>query len=377
MFGSLFLFIQTSDFKPNQQQESKVVTNKFTPHIAGKEELLALYECADLSSLAERAGTIREHFNGKNVYYNRNFHLEPSNVCVHRCKFCSYRRNSDNEPGAWTMSLEQIKQYCLEKYIPGMTEVHIVGSVNPNRDFAYYLDIIRLVRTLLPPEVKIKGYSAIEIADMCTSAGLSIRDGLLELQAAGLEAIPGGGAEIFAPEIRQLICPDKPDAQTWLQVHREAHKLGIHTNATMLFGHIETREQRIDHLLLLRELQEETGGFDAFIPLKYRAANNELGVGHREADLIEVLKTFAISRIALHNFPHIKSYWPMLGKELCQLSLLFGADDIDGTINDSTKIYSMAGAEEQKPGLSAQELQRLAEQAGFTAIERDSYYNMR
>lgn len=355
-----------------QVTDHKIHTND---HIVPKEVLLELYESEDLSRLAELAGTIRERLNGRNVYYNRNFHLEPSNVCVHRCKFCSYRRNSEDEAGAWTMSLEQVKQYCLEKYLPGMTEVHIVGSVNPNRDFIYYLDVIRLVRSLLPPVVKIKGYSAIEIADMCTSAGLSFRDGLRELQAAGLDAIPGGGAEIFSPQVREVICPDKPDAQTWLQVHREAHKLGIHTNATMLFGHIETREQRIDHLLMLRELQAETGGFDAFIPLKYRTANNELGKGHREADLIEVLKTFAISRIALQNFTHIKSYWPMLGKELCQLSLLFGADDIDGTINDSTKIYSMAGAEEQKPGLSAQELEKLAQQAGFIAVERDSYYN--
>ncbi len=340
------------------------------------EELMDLYNTCDMSLLAELSGKARERLNGKNVYYNRNFHLEPSNVCVHRCRFCSYRRNSESEEGAWTMSLEQIKQYCMEKYVPGMTEVHIVGSVNPDRNFGYYLDIIKEVRKLLPPIVKIKGYSAVEIADMCAGEGIPVREGLSQLKEAGLDALPGGGAEIFNKQIREIICPDKPDAQAWLNVHKEAHRLGIRTNATMLFGHMETREQRIEHLLMLRELQEQTGGFDAFIPLKYRTANNELGKEHKEADITEVLKTFAISRLALQNIKHIKSYWPMLGKELCQLSLLFGADDIDGTINDSTKIYSMAGAEEKNPGLSAKELEQIAERAGFTAVERDSHYNI-
>lgn len=355
--------------------------NKITDKInngtsLNSEELMFLYNTDDMSVLAALSGTVRERINGKNVYYNRNFHMEPSNVCVHRCKFCSYRRDSENQEGAWTMSLEQIKEYCLEKYRPGMTEVHIVGSVNPNKDFNYYLNIIKIVRELLPPIVKIKGYSAIEIADMCTLAGLSYNEGLKMFKEAGLDAIPGGGAEIFNKEIRDIICPDKPDAGVWLQVHKQAHELGIHSNATMLFGHIEKRKHRIEHMLMIRELQAQTGGFDAFIPLKYRVSNNELGQGKKEADIIEVLKTFAISRLALDNIPHIKSYWPMLGKELCQLSLLFGADDIDGTINDSTKIYSMAGAEDKNPGLSASELTDLAEHAGFRAVERDSYYKI-
>lgn len=359
---------------PSRIETIRKKTGAGTPLDAA--ELLYLYNTNDMSLLAALSGEVRERLNGANVYYNRNFHLEPSNVCVHRCKFCSYRRNTEEEAGAWTMSLEEVKQYCREKYIPGMTEVHIVGSVNPRRDFNYYLNIVKEVKKLLPPEVKIKGYSAIEIADMCASAGIPVKEGLVRLKAAGLDAIPGGGAEIFNREIREKICPDKPDAQVWLQVHREAHQLGLHTNATMLFGHIENREHRIEHLLMLRELQQQTGGFDAFIPLKYRSFHNELGKEIREADLIEVLKTFAVSRLALHNIRHIKAYWPMLGKELCQLSLLFGADDIDGTINDSTKIYSMAGAEEKNPGLSAAELEQLAAHAGFTAVERDSYYNI-
>ncbi|MEG0517767.1 MAG: CofH family radical SAM protein [Bacteroidales bacterium] len=338
-------------------------------------ELMFLYNLDDMSVLAALAGSVRERINGKKVYYNRNFHLEPSNVCVHRCKFCSYRRDSQTQDGAWTLSLEQVEQYCKEKYRPGMTEVHIVGSVNPNKDFNYYVSIVKLVRQMMPSAVKIKGYSAIELADMCTTAGISYKEGLQRFKEAGLDAMPGGGAEIFNKEVREIICPDKPNAETWLKVHKTAHELGIHTNATMLFGHIETREHRVEHMLMIRELQEQTGGFDAFIPLKYRVSNNQLGEGRKEADIIEVLKTFAISRLAFHNIAHIKSYWPMLGKELCQHSLIFGADDIDGTINDSTKIYSMAGAEEKNPGLSAAELTALAEKAGFTAIERDSYYN--
>lgn len=369
-----------------------IIENKIAgDYPLNKEELLYLYNLQDMSKLAQLANMVRVRINGDNVYYNRNFHLEPSNVCRHRCKFCSYRRDSAEEPGAWTMSLQEVESYCREKYQPGMTEVHIVGSVNPEREFGYYRDIIAKVREIMPEEVKIKGYSAVEIWDMCEQAGYSLEEGLGLLIEAGLNAIPGGGAEIFNKDIREKICPDKIDAHKWLQVHRVAHKLGLHTNATMLFGHIESREHRVEHLLMIRELQQETGGFDAFIPLKYRIANNDLGkscngVGansdessvnvEREVDIVEVLRTFAVSRIALGNVPHIKAYWPMLGKDLCQMALIYGADDMDGTINDSTKIYSMAGAEEQRPGLEVEQLRLLAQSAGFKAVERDSYYNI-
>ncbi len=339
-------------------------------------ELLELYKTQDLSILAELASVERERLNGSNVFYNQNFHLEPSNICAHKCLFCSYRRDSEEQQGAWTMNLNQIKEYIQEKYYKGVTEVHIVGSVNPHRDFKYYQEVVKTVRTTLPSEVFIRAYSAVEIADMCISAGITFSDGLKQLQDVGLGGITGGGAEIFNPKIRTQICPDKIDAQAWLNVHKEAHKLGIQSNSTMLFGHIESYEDRIEHLLMLRELQDETGGFNSFIPLKYRNINNILGTNLKEVDNIEVLKTFAISRLALNNILHIKSYWPMLGKELCQQSLLFGADDVDGTINDSTKIYSMAGAEEQKPQLTINELNHMVKQAGYKAVERDSYYNI-
>ncbi len=342
----------------------------------GAKELLELYQIEDLSELAALANKIREEKNGNKVFYNKNFHVEPSNVCVHRCKFCSYRRDNEEQEGAWTMSISEIEQYCKEKYKEGMTEVHIVGSVNPSRDFDYYLNVIKTIRSNVADNVCIKCYSAVEIADMCKSAGLNLQDGIKLLREAGMGSIPGGGAEIFNPKIRNIICPDKITAEQWLEVHKEAHRQNIHTNATMLFGHIESREDRIDHLLRLRELQDQTHGFNAFIPLKFRAANNELGNDFCEASTIEVLKTFAISRIALDNIQHIKAYWPMLGKDLCQHALLFGADDIDGTINDTTKIYSMAGAEEKKPGLSKDELIDLAARAGYKAVERDSYYNI-
>lgn len=340
----------------------------------GKEEALNLYNIQDLNILSEKALKIREKINGNTVWYNRNFHLEPSNVCMHNCKFCSYRRASNSEPGAWTMNLQEVNEYCLEKFQEGMTEVHVVGSVHPQKDINYYYKVIETIRQSLPLSVTIKAFSAVEIDDMSKNSGLDAEVILKELIKRGVAALPGGGAEIFDPIIRSKICPDKADAKRWLEIHEIAHKLGMNTNATMLFGHLESRENRIDHLLMLRDLQDKTGGFDAFIPLLFKASNNPMSyLG--EVDSIEVLKTFAISRIVLDNFAHIKSYWPMLGIELCQLSLLYGADDIDGTINNSTKIYSMAGSSEQKPIMTSAHLEKIAAQCKYNAIERDSFYN--
>lgn len=338
------------------------------------EEAMALYNEGDLSRLSVEATKIRERLNGKKVFFNKNFHLEPSNVCIHNCKFCSYRRGNIFEDGAWSMELNEIKEYCLSKFTPGTTEVHIVGSVDPGRKIDYYFNLIDTVRKSLPKEVTIKAFSAVEIEDMAKSSGLSVKEVLIKFKELGVEAIPGGGAEIFDPEIRREICPDKCSAQKWLEIHETAHNLGIRTNATMLYGHIESREHRVRHLLQLRDLQDKTGGFDAFIPLLFKSANNQLSY-IKEADITEILKTFAISRILLDNFPHIKSYWPMLGKEISQLTLLYGADDMDGTINDSTKIYSMAGSVEEKPVMTTIELSKMAAACGYETIERDSHYN--
>jgi aminodeoxyfutalosine synthase len=334
-----------------------------------------LYNSFDMNSLSAKATEIRERINGNLVYYNHNIHLEPSNVCRHRCLFCSYRRNSEQEPGAWSMSLETIKEYCREKFEPGMTEVHVVGSVHPSRDLDYYVSIIRILREELPDEVAIKAYSAVEIDDMSASSGKSILEVLKMLRDAGLSALPGGGAEIFEPGIRQKICADKCDGKRWLDIHKTAHKLGIRSNCTMLFGHIESRMDRIRHMIKLRELQDETGGFDAFIPLLFKVSGNEMS-NLSELNIIEILKTFAVSRIVLDNIPHIKSYWPSLGREMCGLTLLYGADDMDGTINDSTRIFSMAGSDEQIPQMTRAELENIAREWGYRAVERDSFYNI-
>ncbi|MEN6618888.1 MAG: CofH family radical SAM protein [Rikenellaceae bacterium] len=335
---------------------------------------LKLYESFDMNTLSELSSEIRQRHNGNKVYYNKNFHIEPSNICRHRCKFCSYRRDNPLQPDAWSMSLEEIRDYCRKKYQKGMTEVHVVGSVHPEKGLDYYVSVIEIIRKELPPGVTIKAYSAVEIDDMAKYSGKTWKSVLTILKSAGLEALPGGGAEIFEPKIRKQICPDKTDAKTWIEIHKIAHNMGIRTNCTMLFGHIESRKDRINHMLALRELQDETNGFDAFIPLLFKSSNNSLShLG--ELNIIEILKTFAVSRIVLDNIKHIKSYWPMLGKELCQLSLLYGADDIDGTINDSTKIYSLAGSKMANPGMSADDLEKIATTCGYRAVERDSFYN--
>jgi aminodeoxyfutalosine synthase len=264
-------------------------------------------------------------------------------------------------------------RYTAEQFHPEITEVHITGSAHPHRDLLFYLHLIESLRTVLPPQVAIKAFSAIEIINMCRIAGQSVHEGITMLKEKGLNIIAGGGAEIFDSTVRAQICPDKPDAEAWLSVHRIAHQLNVPSNATMLFGHIETVDHQIDHLERIRNLQDQSGGFNAFIPLKYRAAHNNL-TSFGEVDIMHTLRLFAVSRLFLDNIPHIKVYWPMLGKEAAQMALLFGADDIDGTIQKSTKIFSMAGAEEQNPSFSKEELCSMIKSAGYSPVERDSYY---
>lgn len=341
---------------------------------------MELYE-APLPELQAASSFVRKNLNGDRIWYNRNFHLEPSNICAHRCKFCSYRRDNASQPGAWSMALDEVIPYCESKFEPGMTEIHIVGSVQPDKPFDYYRQIVERVHGFArehgTPQrpVTVKAYTAVEIDDMCRYNRMTVEACLQRLQEAGLETMPGGGAEIFAPAVRRQLCPDKCDAERWLDIHRTAHRMGIPTNCTMLFGHIESREDRVDHLLALRELQEETGGFNAFIPLKFRSRDNQLSSLGEVSDE-EVLRTFAIARLALDNIPHIKAYWPMLGKDLALEAMAWGADDLDGTINDSTRIYSLAGAEDQRPTLTVAELSARATAAGWKAVERDSFYRV-
>ena len=336
------------------------------------EDALTLWQDAPLWLLGELASERKRRVSGDKVYYNRNFHLEPTNVCLFECKFCSYRRSA-GEAGAWDHSMEEIVALAEARRDSGATEVHIVGGVHPVHDLYYYAEMIRRIKQVLP-KVCIKAFTAVELGYMIRRAGLSTEEGLRLLKEAGMESIPGGGAEIFDAEIRTRICPQKGTAEEWLALHGAAHRMGVDTNATMLYGHIERIEHRIDHIFRVRAQQDETGGFNAFIPLKFRAAHNamsELG----ETSVVDDLRTLAMSRLLLDNVPHIKAYWVMYGKQTAELALSFGADDIDGTIDDSTKIYSMAGAEERRPTMSIEEIERMCAAAGLRAVERDTHYN--
>ena len=336
------------------------------------EDALILWQDAPLWRLGELAVAKKREVSGDKVFYNRNFHLEPTNVCLFNCKFCSFRRPRGSE-GAWEWTMEQMEEQVRRYEGTGVTEVHIVGGVHPDHNLDYYCELIRRVKTILP-NVAVKAYTAIELSYMIRKAGLSTREGLQRLIDAGMDAIPGGGAEIFDEEVRSRICPDKGSTAEWFDVHRTAHQLGIKTNATMLYGHIESVEHRIDHLMRLRELQDATGGINAFIPLKYRNLNNSMSeIG--EVPITDDLRTLAMSRLILDNVPHIKAYWVMYGKQTTEMALAFGADDVDGTIDDSTKIYSMAGAEDQRPKMSVEDMHRMVTRAGFRAVERDTHYN--
>ena len=335
-------------------------------------EATVLWEGAPLALLGMLADGVRRGKNGDAVYYNRNVHIEPTNVCLFRCRFCSFRRNED-EPGAWNHTVEEIARIARGYAGSGITEVHIVGGVHPSHTLDIYIDMIRAVKGALP-EVTVKAFTAIELGYMIRRAGLPLEVGLRMLKEAGMEAMPGGGAEIFDEELRARICPEKGSSAEWLEVHETAHGLGIKANATMLYGHAETVVHRIDHLDRLRTLQDRTGGFDAFIPLKFRNRRNEMSkLG--ETGIADDMRTLAMSRIFLDNFPHIKAYWPMYGKTAAAIALAFGADDVDGTIGDTTKIYSMAGAEDANPSLTVAEIERMAADAGLRAVERDTFYN--
>ncbi|MFI3263989.1 MAG: CofH family radical SAM protein [Rikenellaceae bacterium] len=335
-------------------------------------EAITLWREAPLWLLSKLALQRKREVSGDKVFYNRNVHIEPTNLCRFNCLFCSYRRGK-GAPDAWDHSAEEIYEIARGYVDKGITEVHVVGGVHPDHTLDFYIEIIAGIKAILP-EATIKAFTAVELADMIERAGLSYKEGLIQLQKAGMESIPGGGAEIFDEELRSKICPDKGSTKVWLEMHRTAHELGIKSNATILYGHMESLEQRIDHLNRLRDLQDQTGGFNAFIPLKYRNFGNsmsELG----EVSIVEDMKMLALSRIFLDNVPHIKSYWVMYGKDTTEMALAFGADDIDGTIDDSTKIYSMAGAEDKRPKMNTEQMESLIRRAGFTPKERDTHYN--
>ena len=339
------------------------------------EDGITLYKEGEPGFLGILANHVRENKNGSYVYFNRNLHIEPTNLCVFDCKFCSYSRllKQKGDADSWEMTDEQILE-TIKNHNQNITEVHIVGGVHPKMDLYYFANLFKQIKSFRP-DLHIKAFTAVEVEYMFRKAKVDYKKGFQILKEHGLDSIPGGGAEIFDTKIRKQICEDKCTSEQWLDIHETAHELGIHSNATVLYGHIESFENRINHMERLRKLQDKTKGFNCFIPLKFRNANNQMS--HiKEISVIEDLRNYAISRIFLDNIPHLKAYWPMIGKSTAQLALQFGVDDLDGTINDSTKIYSMAGAEDQNPSMNTEQLVDLIKQAGKIPAERDTLYNV-
>lgn len=360
---------------PGIDSKTKSIAEKVENRIRiSPEEGLFLFENADLGILGVMANYIREREHGHKTYFNKNFHIEPTNVCVFSCKFCSYSKLYAKREEGWELGIDEMLEKVKSYDGQPITEVHIVGGVHPKMDIYFFEELLKKIKEHRP-SLHIKGFTAVELDYMFRKAKLSRAEGMKLLRDAGLDSLPGGGAEIFDPKIRKQICADKVDADGWLDIHATAHRMGMHSNATMLYGHFEKYAHRIDHMERLRKLQDETGGFNTFIPLKFRNSDNEMS--HiPEVSAIEDMKTYTIARIYMDNFPHLKAYWPMLGREQAQLTLSFGVNDIDGTIDDSTKIYSMAGSEEQHPSLTTEELVALIKQVGRQPVERDTLYNV-
>ena len=337
-------------------------------------EGLYLYEQADLSELGVLANYVREKKHGDNTYFNRNFHIEPTNVCLYTCTFCSYSRLIKKRSEGWEYTMEDMMDIVKSYDDKPVTEVHIVGGVLPQYDLEFYSSLFKNIKKHRP-ELHVKALTPVEYHYIFKKAKVTYGEGMKIMKDSGLDSMPGGGAEIFHPEIRDQIAGGKCNADQWLEIHREWHNMGGRSNATILYGHIEKYEHRIDHMERLRNLQDETGGFQTFIPLKFRNENNQMS--HiPEVNILEDLKNYAVARIYLDNFDHIKAYWPMIGRETAQLSLAYGVNDIDGTIDDTTKIYSMAGAEEQNPSLSTEALVNLIRRVRRKPVERDTLYNV-
>lgn len=360
------------DAEKNQQLQS--IGNKIlNQERISFDEGVALFEKASLSYVGALANWVRESKHGNKTYFNRNFHIEPTNVCVFSCAFCSYSKLYAHREDGWELSIEQMMHIVKSYDGKPVTEVHIVGGVHPKMNMDFFLELLKSIKAHRP-DLHIKAFTPVELDYMFRKAKVSVEEGMKLAHEAGLDSLPGGGAEIFHPDIRTKICADKVDADGWLAIHKAAHNLGMHSNATLLYGHIESYWHRIDHMDRLRRLQDETGGFNTFIPLKFRNKDNDMQ--HvAESTIVEDMKMYAVSRLYLDNFPHLKAYWPMLGRKNAQLTLSFGVNDIDGTIDDTTKIYSMAGSEEQTPTMSTSDLVTLIKQVKRQPVERGTLYN--
>ena len=367
--AAIVSLVEATKDKELQQIANKIINKERISFDDG----VLLFEKGSLSWLGTLANYVREQKHGDKTYFNKNFHIEPTNVCVFSCKFCSYSKLYANREEGWELSIEQMMHIVKSYDGKPVTEVHIVGGVHPKMNLTFFLELLQAIKAHRP-DLHIKGFTPVELDYMFKKAKVTTEEGMKLAHQAGLDSLPGGGAEIFHPEIRQQICEDKVDADGWLHIHKVAHNLGMHSNATLLYGHIEKYWHRIDHMERLRQLQDQTGGFNTFIPLKFRNQDNDMS--HiAESTTIEDMRMYAVSRLYMDNFAHIKAYWPMLGRQNAQLTLSFGVNDMDGTIDDSTKIYAMAGSEEQTPTMSTAELVRIIKQVKREPIERGTLYN--
>jgi len=368
--GNIEIIIAAEQDNLLQKIGTKIIHNQRISFDEG----VYLFEKASLPYVGALANWKRESLHGDTTYFNKNFHIEPTNVCVFSCKFCSYSKLYAHKEEGWELTIDQMMDIVKSYDGKPVTEVHIVGGVHPKLTLDFFITLLKAIKAHRP-DLHIKGFTPVELDYMFRKAKLSTEEGMKLAHEAGLDSLPGGGAEIFHPEIRTIICADKATGDEWLHIHKTAHQLGMHSNATLLYGHIEKAKHRIDHMERLRQLQDETKGFNTFIPLKFRNKDNDMH-DVPESTMLNDLKMYAISRLYLDNFPHIKAYWPMLGRELAQLTLSYGVNDIDGTIDDTTKIYSMAGSEEQTPAMSTEELVRLIKQAHRKPVERGTLYNV-
>jgi aminodeoxyfutalosine synthase len=338
------------------------------------EEALFLFEYPDLLAIGELAALVNGRKNGKTVYFNVNRHVNYTNICVNRCRFCAFSRTAD-EPGAYAYDMEEIRHRAAEAAAQGATEIHIVGGLHPDLPFEFYLAMLRTVKDV-SPNLHVKAFTAVEIDYLAQLSGLTLAETIQELQSAGLGSLPGGGAEILNSVVRNQLCPEKISGERWLEVMAEVHRNGLKSNATMLYGHVESYADRVKHMMRLRELQDRTAGFQVFIPLAFQPENTPLKLERRPeyGGGVDDLKTLAIARIYLDNFQHIKAYWVMLGPKIAQVALVFGVNDLDGTVVEE-KIGHDAGADSPQ-AMAREDIAAMIRKAGREPVERDTLYNV-
>jgi aminodeoxyfutalosine synthase len=366
------IYAQSTDIA-RRWAEKSALADIYEKVVAGerlsREDGLRLFDSQDLLTIGFLANLVRERLHGQQTYWVYNQHINYSNICVNGCRFCAFSRGLGDK-GGFSLTVEQIANKIRERLHEPITEIHVVGGCHPDLPLSYYLDLVRTIREMRP-EATVKAFTAVEVAHQAQKEGMTISEVLLALKQAGVEALPGGGAEVFSERVRQLLCPEKLSGKGWLEVAKEAHLVGMRSNATLLYGHLETAAERLDHMLALRKAQDETGGFITFIPLAFQSANTDISDLQLRTGFAD-LKTIALSRLLLDNFAHIKAYWIMLGAKMAQVALHFGADDLDGTVMEE-RIGHMAGASSAE-ALTPEELQTLIRTAGHEPVQRDTFF---